>query len=147
LNRRHFVQDAALLAASLAAWPVNAAAAAADPFDEAEIALVDRTLPGSAAFARAVRARGMTALEFTGDVADLWMRELEPRLRGGPVAIAGYTSAATLFCLDLLARDFGARTVQRGAGAAVRFVISQYPGRRAALAPATVRAQWSDSHA
>ena len=147
MNRRHFVQDAALLAASLAAWPVNAAAADVDPSGEAEIALVDRNLPGSAEFARAARARGMATLEFTGDVADLWMRELEPRLRGGPVAIAGYTSAATLFCLDFLARDFGARTVQRGAGAAVSFVISQYSGRRAALAPATVRAQWSHSHA
>jgi hypothetical protein len=147
LNRRDFVQNAALLTASLAAWPVSAAAAEVDPFDAAEIALVDQNLPGGAAFAHAARARGMTTLEFTGDVADLWMRELEPRLRGGPVAIVGYTSAATLFCLDFLARDFGARTVQRGAGAAVSFVISQYLGRRAALAPAAVRAQWSHSHA
>ncbi len=141
------MQDAALLAASSAAWPVHAALADADPLDEAEIALVDRNLPGSAAFARAARERGMTALEFTGDVGDLWMRKLEPRLRSGPVAIVGYTSATTLFCLDFLARDFGARTVQRGAGAAVSFVISQYAGRRAALAPAAVRVQWSNSHA
>lgn len=147
MNRRTFVQNAALLAASSAAWPVHATLADVDPFDEAEIALVDRNLPGSGAFAHAARERGMIALEFTGDVADLWMRELEPRLRSGPVAIAGYTSAATLFCLDFLARDFGARTVQRGAGAAVSFVISQYSGRRAALAPAAVRAEWSDSHA
>jgi hypothetical protein len=147
LNRRNFVQDAALLAASCAAWPAHAALAEGDPLDEAESALVDRTLPGSAAFAHAARERGMTALEFTGDVGDLWMRELEPRLRSGPVAIAGYTSAATLFCLDFLARDFGARTVQRGSGAAVSFVISQFSGRRAALAPAAVRAQWSNSHA
>jgi len=136
-----------MLAASFAAWPVHAALAEVDPFDEAELALVDRNLPGSAAFAHAARERGMTALEFTGDVGDLWMRELEPRLRSGPVAIAGYTSAATLFCLDFLARDFGARTVQRGAGTAVSFVISQYSGRRAALAPAAVRVHWSKSHA
>jgi hypothetical protein len=32
-------------------------------------------------------------------------------------------------------------------GVAVSFVISQRPGRRAALAPAAVRAQWSDSYA
>ena len=66
----------------------------------------------------------------------------------GPIAIAGYTSAATWFCLDLLSRDFGARTVQRTAEAeAVSFVISQTPGRRAALAPAAVRAQWRAPHA
>ena len=76
------------------------------------------------------------------------MRELEPRLRAGPLTIVGHTSAATLFCLDFLARDYGARTVRRAEhGAAVSFVISRRPGRRAALAPAAVRAQWSDSHA
>jgi hypothetical protein len=76
------------------------------------------------------------------------MRDIEPRLRAGPVAIAGYTSAATWFCIDLLARDFGARTVQwSDETEAVSFVISQAPGRRAALAPAAVRAQWSARHA
>ena len=76
------------------------------------------------------------------------MHELEPRLRTDPTTIAGYTSAATWFCLDLLARDFGARTVQHTVeNDAVYFVISQTPGRRAALAPAAVRAQWSSRHA
>jgi hypothetical protein len=69
-------------------------------------------------------------------------------LRAGPLTIVGHTSAATLFCLDFLARDYGARTVRRPEhDAAVGFVISQRPGRRAALAPAAVRAQWSDCHA
>ena len=76
------------------------------------------------------------------------MHELEPRLRSEPTTIAGYTSAATWFCLDHLARDFGARTVQHTIETdAVRFVISQTPGRRAALAPAAVRAQWRSRHA
>ena len=148
MNRRDFAQGVALLAASAAAWPALSAHAALAPFGEPTIAIADRTLRGSAAFARSARARGMLTLEFLGDVADLWMRELEPRLRNGPVAIAGHTSAATQFCLDLLARDFGARTVQRAdLGAAVSFVISQLPGRRAALAPAAVRAQWRHPHA
>jgi hypothetical protein len=115
---------------------------------ESGVALLDRSLDGSAEFAAAARARGVVTLEFTVDVARLWMRELEPRLRSGPIGIAGYTSDATWFCLDLLARDFGASTVQRAVeNDAVRFVISQTPGRRAALAPAAVRAQWSDRHA
>jgi hypothetical protein len=146
LNRRRFAQSAVLLA-GLAISPARAAlvgAASRAP----TLALVDRNLPGSSAFAAAARARGLTTLEFAGDVAALWMRELEPRLRLGPIAIAGHTSAATLFCLDLLARDFGARTVERhAAGAAVSFVISQHEGARAALAPAAVLAPWRDSHA
>jgi hypothetical protein len=125
-----------------------APAAPAPAPTEPAIALVDRSLGGSAAFAAAARARGLRTLEFRGDVAAVWMRDLEPRLRAGPVAIAGYTSAATWFCIDLLARDFGARTVQRSDETeAVTFVISQSPGQRAALAPAAVRAQWSVRHA
>ena len=112
------------------------------------VALVDRSLAGSDAVAADARAQGLRVVEFSGDVAGVWMRELEPRLRAGPLTIVGHTSAATLFCLDFLARDYGARTVRRAEhGAAVSFVISQRPGRRAALTPAAVRAQWSDSHA
>ncbi len=104
--------------------------------------------PAATGLAADARAQGLGVVEFSGDVAGVWMRELEPRLRAGPLTIVGHTSAATLFCLDFLARDYGARTVQRAEhGAAVSFVISQRPGRRAALAPAAVRAQWSDSHA
>ena len=127
-----------------ASTPADAAPAPTEP----AIALVDLSLGGSAAFAAAARERGLDTLQYRGDVAAVWMRELEPRLRSGPIAIAGYTSAATWFCLDLLARDFGARTVQRSDETeAVSFVISQSPGRRAALAPAAVRAQWSSRHA
>jgi hypothetical protein len=151
VNRRGFVQDTALLAASLAAWQayqVRGDLRVASAFDAIALALVDRDLPGSEAFAAAARANGVVTIELTRDLASVWMSELEPRLRAGPVAIAGYTNAATLFCLDLLARDFGARTVRRAdAGAAVSFVISQSPGRRAPLAPAAVRAQWRSSHA
>jgi hypothetical protein len=139
-----FVRHAALLATSLVAWPARGARAEVD----AGIMLVDRDLPGSAVFARAARARGVMIFEFAGDVASVWMRELEPRLRAGPVTIAGFVSAATLFCLDLLARDYGACTVERiDEAAAVSFVISQSPGQRATLAPAAVRAQWRNLHA
>ena len=110
------------------------------------LALIDRALGGSAAFAAAARAKGVRVLEFSADVAGLWMRELEPRLRSGPVLIEGYTSAATEFCLDFLARDYGARTVHRSpAAAAVTWVLSSSPARRAALAPLLSRGR--ESHA
>ena len=80
--------------------------------------------------------------EFTSDVADVWMHELEPRLRAGPLEIVGHTSAATLFCLELLARDYGARTVQPLGESTVSFVISRRARRERARA---VRGspQWS----
>jgi hypothetical protein len=155
VDRRSFITSTVAFATALAAGneaegrsgastPAGTALTPSEP----AVALVDRSLGGSAAFAAAARARRLHTLEFTGDVAAMWMRELEPRLRLGPIAIAGYTSAATWFCVDLLARDFGACTAQRTENTdAVSFVISQSPGRRAALAPAAVRAQWSARHA
>jgi hypothetical protein len=155
VDRRSFITSTVAFATAVAVGnDAQARSIAASPADtrlaptESGVALVDRSLGGSAAFAAAARARGLVTFEFTADVARLWMYELEPRLRSGPTTIAGYTSAATWYCLDLLARDFGARTMQHAAGTdAVRFVISQTPGRRAALAPAAVRAQWRSRHA
>ncbi|HEX7237617.1 MAG TPA: hypothetical protein VF405_11690 [Gammaproteobacteria bacterium] len=151
VDRRSFIASSIGFATAVAVGAETAARArAATPpaTTEAAVALVDGSLAHSAGFAAAARARGVVTLEFTADVARVWMHELEPRLRAGPIAFAGFTSAATWFCLDLLSRDFGARTVQRTAQAdAVSFVISQTPGRRAALAPAAVRAQWSTRHA
>lgn len=153
VDRRSFITSTFAFATAVAvgnegrsgaATPADTALAPTEP----AVALVDRSLGGSAAFAAAARAHGLGTLEFTVDVARVWMRELEPRLRLGPIAIAGYTSEATWFCLDLLSSDFGASTVQRTAETdAVRFLISQTPGRRAALAPAAVRAQWRSRHA
>ena len=75
--------------------------------------IVDRALPQAAAFAAEANAAGHETHAFERDVGALWMNEIEPRLRAGPVAIAGLTGAATLFCLELLARDYGAELVQR----------------------------------
>src|SRR5690349_1637334 len=108
VDRRSFITSTVAFATAVAvesvtqarygaSTPPDAAPASAEP----AIALVDRSLGGSAAFAAAARARGLGTLEFAGDVAAVWMRDLEPRLREGPVAIAGYTSAATWFCIDL----------------------------------------------
>ena len=155
VDRRSFITSSVAFATAVAVGNhAHARSLAGTPADTLRVptvsgvALVDRSLGGSAAFAAAARARGLVTLDFTADVARLWMHELEPRLRSEPTTIAGYTSAATWFCLDFLARDFGARTVQHTIETdAVRFVISQTPGRRAALAPAAVRAQWRSRHA
>jgi hypothetical protein len=143
-NRRAFISSGASLA-TLAALPLSVGLALPrelEPdLDGASLVLVDRSLPTGAAFAAAASADGYTVLGFGRDVAGLWMSSIEPRLRAGPVAIAGHTSAATLFCLDLLARDYGARTAQRArvdVDGPVTWVISSRRGRRAPLAPAAV---------
>jgi hypothetical protein len=146
IDRRAFLRSSVALGAVFAALPASASSVRAAGGSPA-IVVIDRQLAGAAEFAAAARVRGLQVLEFAGDVAGLWMSELEPRLRAGPAAIAGYTSAATLFCLDFLARDYGARTVERAADGAARWLISSDPGRRASLAPDMVRARTRESHA
>jgi hypothetical protein len=132
---------AALFGASRPAGAEPAVALRASP----DLVLVDRHLAGSRAFI--VAAHGGALVEFTSDVARAWMLEIEPRLRAGPVVIEGYTSAATLFCLELLARDYGARVTRRSAAAdgCVEWRVSSNPMQRAALAP--LRFRRSTAHA
>jgi hypothetical protein len=134
VDRRTFLAASAGAAAMLAAWratPVrgDGARSPATP----RVAIVDRDVAGAAAFAAAARARGLRLFEFTSDAAHVWMHELEPRLRSGPLEIWGHTGPATLFCLDLLARDYGADAV-RSLGASA-WLIATSPTRRAPLAP------------
>lgn len=73
----------------------------------------DRNVAGAAAFADAVAALGHPVEAVGADVGRLWRDAIEPRLRVKPAAIAGLTAGAPLFCLELLARDYGLRTVYR----------------------------------
>ena len=140
VNRRHFVASSAALAA-LAAVPFARSRAAGQRAAQvpggAQLVIVDRTLPAAAAFAAEAIAAGHDTRLFDRDVGALWMNAIEPRLRLGPVAIAGLTGAATLFCLDFLARDYGAHVVQRSPAAAdaVGWLIATHAERKAALTP------------
>jgi len=152
IDRRSFLTSNVALAAALLTWPQSGAAAtrtrtpAASWPPESQLAVVDRELDKAGAVAKHTRRTGVRTLEFEGDVAGLWMREIEPLLRAGPSVIAGYTGPATLFCLDLLARDFGARVRQRAdARSGVVWVLSSTPLERAVLAP--ISSTWSRSHA
>ncbi len=139
VNRRDFVAGSATLAA-LTAVPFARSRAAGTRAERllsaAQLVIVDRALPEASAFAAEAIAAGRDTRLFNRDVAALWMNEIEPRLRSGPVAIAGLTGAATLFCLDLLARDYGAHVVQRSPTSdAVGWLIATHPDRKATLAP------------
>ena len=151
VDRRSFITSTVALATAVAVGSegqgrssasLPAGAARAEP----AVAVVDRACDGFESFAAAARARGARVLEFNADVGGLWMRELEPRLRAGAVVVEGYTRAATQFCLEYLARDYGARAVHRAeSDAAVTWVLSSSPARRAALAP--IASRRSASHA
>jgi hypothetical protein len=144
IDRRIFMRQGIELAAAGAAWRWVATASAAPAFDAPIVAVLDRDVESGEAFVAAARARGVRVLEFTSDVAALWMSELAPRLRAGPVVIEGHTSIATQFCLDFLARDYGARTTHRAENAAtVTWILSSSPARRAALAPIASRGSQS----
>jgi hypothetical protein len=100
--------------------------------------VADASLDGSAALAAEAAGAGHAVFSFRSDVARLWMTEIEPRLRAGPITVAGHTSAATLFCLELLAQDYGAEVVRRVPKMrGVSWLIATSPMRRAALAPVT----------
>jgi hypothetical protein len=139
VSRRGFVQGGLGLAAFFAAWPARQTRAHVPGSTEApprlveRVAVVDRAVAGSVAFAAAARSRSLLLFEFTSDVAKVWMHDLEPRLRVRPLEIIGRTSPATFFCLELLARDFGADAAH--ALGASTWLIATNPERRAPLAP------------
>jgi hypothetical protein len=138
INRRDFVAGLPALAAFAAAPLARADGAppAFWPFAATSLVIIDRSLRQAAGFAAEAMVAGYVQL-FERDAAALWMNEIEPRLRAGPVAIGGLTSAGTLFCLELMARDYGAEVEQRQAvdSDAVRWLLRTQPERRAALAP------------
>jgi hypothetical protein len=134
IDRRVFLVGSAAAAATLAAWPATRArghSVARSPAIE-RVAVVDRGIAGSTAFVAAARAHGLRLFEFESDAAHVWMHELEPRLRSGSLEILGHTCPATRFCLELLARDYGADVVQLGASS---WLIATSSMRRAPLMP------------
>src|SRR5262245_41260529 len=103
VDRRSFLTSNVALAAAYLSWPLCGSAAtrtrrtaAAIWPPESELAVIDGQLGQADSVAAHTRRNGVRTLEFGGDVAGLWMREIEPLLRAGPSVIAGYTGAATL---------------------------------------------------
>jgi hypothetical protein len=119
-SRRDFVAGGIALAAS-AAMPFEAAPALsagssrslAKTHDLELVVVVDRALAAAAPFASEAAARGHHVLSFEDDAGALWMNELEPRLRAGPLAIAGLTGAAAAFCFETLTRSYRGRALAR----------------------------------
>jgi hypothetical protein len=73
-----------------------------------------RYSPGRAFGIAAEHARSTAGIvAIGGDITALWSRDLRPRWSAGGGAIAGMTTARTLFCLEQLAKDHWMRVVIR----------------------------------
>jgi len=70
-------------------------------------AVFDERFPSSVAFARAWHRLGAPVHGIRGDVTSLWYDDLYHAWKRGPFALAGMTTAESLFCLETLARDAG----------------------------------------
>lgn len=72
-------------------------------------AVFDERFEDARAFATQATARATPTVAIRGDVTNLFFNDLDLRWKLGPVWLIGFTTAASLFCLHLLARDRGMR--------------------------------------
>ncbi len=71
----------------------------------------DQRYPKGRDFGERARQAGLECAAIQGDVTDLYFHDLALRWNRGPSTIAGLSTIASLFCLELLARDRGMRLV------------------------------------
>jgi hypothetical protein len=74
--------------------------------------LFDSRFTSSRAFGAAAKSAGRVVTALQGDVTGVWRHHLRPQWAAG-CAIAGMTTASSLFCLEQLAKDHWMRVVVR----------------------------------
>jgi hypothetical protein len=143
-SRREFLQYGAAVAACAAA-PTATLARSAERLPLRVI--VDRSIPASVQFAAHAALRAARVQWIDGDVGAAWMNDIEPQWRQHRAAIAGFTRAGALFCLELFARDYGlcsayrAAHVARAAGGYAH-AVSGHDARRSAIALEHAATAW-----
>jgi hypothetical protein len=114
MDRRHFcIAGAASVVCLGSEHGVPAAERPPGPVIALDQVLFDSRHPGSRAFGTAAARAGGRAVAFPGDVTAMWRQTLLPLWAAGGGAIAGMTTAAGLFCLEELAKDYWMRVVLR----------------------------------
>jgi hypothetical protein len=88
--------------------------------------LFDRRFAASAAFADRARRRGLALTEIDGDVTALWFDDLYHVWNEARYPTVGCLHDASVFCLDLLARDQGMMLSRLAAS----IVGDDFPARR-----------------
>ena len=106
-SRRTFLKvGMGACAAGAMSLPTSARGIAAPPYYKV---VFDERFDEARAFAAVAAERGIPTAAIRGDITSLFFNDLDLRWKQGPVLLAGYTTPASLFCLDLLARDRGMR--------------------------------------
>jgi hypothetical protein len=113
MDRRHFcIASAASVVCLGAEHGLSAAERPPGPAIALDQAVFDSRHPGSSAFGTAAARAGCRAVAFPGDVTAMWREALLPLWAAGG-AIAGMTTAAGLFCLEQMAKDYWMGVVLR----------------------------------
>jgi hypothetical protein len=101
--------------------------------------IFDSTLDAGLAFGAAAERSGAHVDAVGADLGSYWMSTLEPLLKRGPLTLVGLTAGAPLFCLELLCRDYGLKTVYR-----IEHVPTPGAAARHALTGDPALAAWAD---
>jgi hypothetical protein len=109
-SRREFIQQG-LTASVLTACPLGARLVlsginSAAPYRLFKV-IFDQSFTEGAMFGAESVRRGAPTYAIGGDPGSVWMNEIEPHWKSHPAAVAGLTGFPSLFCLELLARDYG----------------------------------------
>ena len=73
--------------------------------------IFDQRFPKARDFAQQVAQAGLNPVAIQGDITDLYFHDLASRWNHGPTTMVGLSTKASLFCLEMLARDRGMRLV------------------------------------
>lgn len=113
-SRREFIKTG--VSACLAPAILSPGQVAASTFDSSlsvSRVVIDGRFPAALAFGQYFNGQGISVRTIEGDITDLWCHDLSIAFRTGPIAIAGLTLNAPLFCFDQLVRRNGMRVVAR----------------------------------
>jgi hypothetical protein len=117
MDRREFCVSSAAAAISGAAAGLSLVAPPASSSSSIRLYkfIYDRRYPAGRAFGTAAEYADTTAglAAIDGDITSLWSRDLRLHWSAGGGAIAGMTTARTLFCLEQLAQNHWMRVVIR----------------------------------
>jgi hypothetical protein len=106
-NRREFLQ-AGIAASLLPLLPRKGFSAAAAP-RALDMVVFDQRFLKACDFAQEAREAGLDCITIEGDITHLYFDDLSLRWNRGPTTIAGLSTKASLFCLEMLARHRGMR--------------------------------------
>lgn len=110
-SRREFIQSGVALGA-LSVPSMGALAATQRPLALHKVVFDGRFGAGQQ-FGREAARLGANVQDTRGDVTDLWADDLAARWHTAPVAIAGLTTASSLFALQTMAEDPRVRVIYR----------------------------------